>query len=719
MSFWTELKRRNVIRVGVAYVVMAWLLLQVGDTLFDLLDVGPTPGKALLGFLLLGFLPVLLFSWAYEITTEGIKRERDVERDESITHLTAKRLDLVTLAALLGVGGMVLWQHFQQQNAATELAQGDDRSHVQPAVDAGGSASTSIAVLPFTNLSSDPEQEFFSDGISEEILNALAQVKKIKVTGKWSSFAFKGKHEDLRRVGEVLGVEHVLLGSVRQVDGQVRVTAQLVSTKDGFQLWSQSFDRELEDIFAIQEEIAEQIRQRLVAGLGSGLEVAPTDPAAYSLYLEAKELLLSRSGTSIAAAAQLLQRALAIDPNYAPANAQLAIATLLQAADDTGGYGSIPLTEAVATAKPLVDKALVLDPNLAEGWFAKGYYHHRLDQYQTAIDLIEKALQINPNLLNARNQLGFIYDDLGQTDEALTAWREALAIDPLFPPALVNSIFAADLYGRPDDALAAFEHVKNFPGESWVLTLAEGMLQLALGDAVAAQAPLRIAVKLNPEAVPILLTFADALLRTQQLREIADLDAGWQRFLALDLLGRSDEALVGAEEFAASGNPKPLLRLLNRMGDHQEVIDRVVTEGHDLDQLEQQFPADSRSHEVLTQLALAYLKLDNKDRAMELVTRVSRTFDQRQESGIKHWRMHRNHARILALTEDHDAAIRALAIAVERGMQDPVPLAATWPSFEYLADDPRFLELERRVAEAVNSSRQELLLPPIEGPWLQ
>ena len=256
MSLFNELKRRNVIRVAAAYGVFSWLLLQVGDILFQTLELPSIWNKGLLAVILLGLPMALFFSWVYELTPEGLKKESEIGAGQSITTHTARKLNLAIVALLLATMGMLAWQQWRE--AATSPTN-SETTDIAPAAANG----KSIAVLPFVNMSNDPEQDYFSDGLSEELLNQLAQVPGLSVVGRTSSFSFKGKNEDLRSVGRKLGVGNILEGSVRRQGNQVRITAQLIRVADGFHLWSESFDRHLDNVFLIQDEISAAVAKAL------------------------------------------------------------------------------------------------------------------------------------------------------------------------------------------------------------------------------------------------------------------------------------------------------------------------------------------------------------------------------------------------------------------------------------------------------------------------
>jgi len=266
MNFIGELKRRNVFKVGAAYVVVAWIMAQITDVFLENFGAPEWVIKTVLLLLIIGFPLVLLFAWAFEMTPEGIKKEKDVDRSQSITTHTGRKLDF-TIIALMSLALV----YFAIDKFMLTPALNHDKVETTAEVPEPAAVETiskkSIAVLPFVNMSDDTSNEYFSDGISEEILNSLAKVKDLKVAGRTSSFAFKGKNQDLRQIGQTLGVEHILEGSVRKAGTKVRITAQLIQVDDGFHLWSESYDRELTDVFAIQDEIATAILEQLKAHL--------------------------------------------------------------------------------------------------------------------------------------------------------------------------------------------------------------------------------------------------------------------------------------------------------------------------------------------------------------------------------------------------------------------------------------------------------------------
>jgi len=325
MSFYTELKRRNVIRVGIAYLALSWIVLQAADTVFGLLQLPGWADTFVLVLVLLGFVPALVFAWVFELTPEGLKREADLPATPDLHR--AKRLDTITImAVVIGVVLLALdrlYPNVQPQAEPSSAAIAGAEAPLTPI------KRKSIAVLPFINLSSDPDQQYFADGITEQLLDSLARLPDLLVTARTSSFALKGSTEDVRTIAAMLGVEHIVEGSVRRADNQVRITVQLVRAADGFHLWSQTYDRELDDVFAVQDDVAvkvaevlevvldEERRQRMRA---SGVQQVE----AYVHYQRGRALYSEAHGTgdlvsTLGRANEEFARALAIAPHFTEA----------------------------------------------------------------------------------------------------------------------------------------------------------------------------------------------------------------------------------------------------------------------------------------------------------------------------------------------------------------------------------------------------------------
>ena len=442
MSFLAELRRRNVIRMAGLYLVVAWLIVQVGETLLPIFETPAWVLKTLVVLLVLGFLPTLVFAWLYELTPEGLKRDHEVTPAESIASQTGRRMDRLIVAGLVAVVARVAadryWpraekpgsEYISGREPAGATAVAAPETYSDPGFSAPPAAK-SIAVLAFADLSPGKDQEYFADGIAEEILNALTRVKDLKVAGRTSSFKFKGVNEDLRVIGEQLGVAHVLEGSVRKQGDRVRITAQLVKVDDGFHVWSETFDRKLDDVFAIQDEISQAIADALSAQFmdgGAGRHEAGVDTQAYDLYLRARQSLAQRSAASIARAADLFRQATVVDPGFdaAYSGRAAALAILWIYASDPDHASN------AAEAKLAAERALALDPGNAEAHSMLGYVEgFHFWNWDAARRETRRAVELAPNDAEVANFAGDIYRTLGDLDRALKWERRAIELDPL------------------------------------------------------------------------------------------------------------------------------------------------------------------------------------------------------------------------------------------------------------------------------------------------
>jgi TolB-like protein len=462
-NLFSELKRRNVVRVGIAYIVLGWVALQVGDVLFEMFETPAWVGKTLAGLLLLGFPFACLFAWAFEMTTEGVKKTEEVDRSMSITHSTGRKLDFVIIAALVIALGYFVWER-----------QGTGGPSAEVALD------KSIAVLPFVNMSSDEEQEWFADGLTEEILNSLARTPDLLVASRTSSFQYKDKSEDISAIAAALGVAHILEGSVRRGGDRLRVTAQLIRANDGFHLWSETFDREPKDVIEIQENVAIEIANALKTAmdpeaLRKMVSAGTASVAAYEAYLEG----LALEGTSGASgnvedwesARQAFARAIAIDYGFALAHWHMAVywESQIGLTDIGSEMSSLSAEEKLANYQLAIDSAIDRESNKSLALKYRSHKAHINLQFMEAASLAEQYIGDYPNDIEGHSQLIDIIASMRDAERArahLTHLTKVAHDDPNTLNALVNNIL---FVGLTDDAVAlSRDVVQRYPQHAFL-----------------------------------------------------------------------------------------------------------------------------------------------------------------------------------------------------------------------------------------------------------
>jgi TolB-like protein len=467
-SLFAELKRRNVFRAAILYAGAVWALAQ------GISQLGPSVGlpewttRWFLVAAVIGFPFWVAFAWFFEFTPEGIKRERDVEPGESITHHTGRKLDFIIIGVMAVAIVLLVTDRFVLHHGVNEEAAVPEQS---------------IAVLPFVNMSSDKEQEYFSDGISEELLNLLAKLPALHVAARTSSFSFKGKEVPIREIAKTLLVANVLEGSVRKSGDQVRITAQLIRASDGYHVWSETWDRKLDDIFKIQDEIAGKVVDELkVTLLGDAPKARTTDPRAYALYLQARELGRQFTAEALAKSDALYHQVLAIDPRYAPGWDGLATNFVNETI-----IGVLSNQEGLTRSREAAEKALAIDPDYAPAHAVLSRIALTYDNdLPGAAKHFERALGLDPTNLDVLRNAALFLNELGRLDEALALSEALVRRDPVNAIVIFNLGIVQIYARRYDAAIASFRTVLNLsPGRAEAhYELAEA--QLLKGDAAGA-----------------------------------------------------------------------------------------------------------------------------------------------------------------------------------------------------------------------------------------
>ncbi len=563
----------------------------------------------------------------------------------------------------------------------------------------------SIAVLAFTDMSPGRDQEYFSDGIAEELLNVLARETDLRVAARTSSFAFKDKDDTIAAIGDALNVDAVLEGSVRKSGDKVRITAQLIDAQSGFHLWSQTYDREIADVFSVQDEIANAIVRSLPSA-GSQQEfvsVAQANSEAYDLYLQARHQLARRTRSSIEASRSLLERAIAIDPQYAPAHADLAVAVLLLR-EGPSTYGDLTLQEVEAIAAPAVKQALVLDPTLAEAHAAKGLLLGHLSNPVGAIAAYREAIEYNPSVANARHLLYLALMSQGEFVDAFSVIDQAVVLDPMSSIILENYSNSLILRGQFEEALSVARRINNlFP--EWPHS------KTALARAYAANGKLAESLREYERAVAAMggsnldeeAAFSAAMLQLYDHALLKDAPVGPASFIHV-VEGRPGEArsMVLQNSQSQPENPFVFWRAVWTLwatGDDEQALefaeDFIARQTGDTADWASPINWAMPAQQCYPGIYVAGLwqRAGNTDRAAPLLEACRRRIDRMKEQGYVLQYFERDmEAELLVLEGKYDAALAEL-----RRLTDTGKFVSWWirvePIYRPLYDDPRFQEI--------------------------
>ena len=742
MSLFEELKRRNVIRVGIAYTVTAWLLLQVADIVLDNTAAPSWVMHLIMVLLLIGLPLAMLFAWVFEMTPEGLKKEKDVDRTQSITRTTGRRLDFAIIGVLAVGLGYLAWDKFKGSepfSATAPLAAEDSLAEKRaltpfPVAENGSLTpkeqppEKSIAVLPFVNMSNDPDQEFFSDGISEELLNVLAQYPGVRVAARTSSFQFKGKNLDIGEIARLLKVRNVLEGSVRKSGTKLRITAQLIQADTGYHLWSETYDRELDDVFAIQDEISAAIGEalRVELKLGAGEETAAprvaesSNTAAYEAYLSGRHLVNQRGRSNITQAVEELKRAVRLDPEFAPAQAWMAIAWIMML-DSPATYGDLSLAEVKERATPHMEKALALDPNLAEAHGARALFAMNSSDYPTAMKETALALELNPVYVDALNWRQISAGAFGDYAVSLEIQRRIVDVDPLsiigrlnYSPTLALSDLAAGremahglVEQNPWAGYTALGQIELWPGKD--LSGSLGWFMRAYGEDPHDELS-------NRYLISILALVGEY----DEARRISD-----GNLYLVDIQQNQMESAIHTLEITHAGDPDnpavtmdlaDTLHLAGRFEESQSLYTRLQL----LSPSGVIFDTKDTSTRPTLRMAYAY-KLAGDSAASAHAIEIHRTdFEKRRQIGLLYAADYVAEAMATAIEGNTAASFAAIRSAIDNGFRDDAFFRE--PSMQSLAQHPEFLALKADVTKLLAGEHAEVLQlichdNPIPGIW--
>jgi TolB-like protein/Flp pilus assembly protein TadD len=476
MNLFNELKQRNVFKVGGAYVIISWLIMQAGEVMSPALRLPEWVNSMLAFFLILGFPLAMFLAWAFEMTPEGLKMEKDVDRGQPRAVTSGRRMNYTIIALLAVVLVYSVWEFrfrtgpepvsqgpVSQGPAAQTVNPGTEQKVSTPVTQDEGPDSNTIAVLPFINMSSDPEQEYFSDGITEEVLNLLVKIPELKVTSRTSVFSFKGEKIDIPTVAEKLGVAHILEGSVRKAGNRVRITTQLIEAGNDVHLWSETYERQLDDIFAIQDEIAREVVKALkIQLLGEAPSAVSTNIEAYNLYLRGKYFAALYTKESYESAITAYRESIALDANFAPPWEGLSTVLSYQ------GYAGITdMQEAMEASRQAAMRALELDDKLAEAWLALARIQLYYDwDWSRAEVTMRTALKYGSQNAPVLRQATWVALTLGEAERALELAQLAVDLDPLDFAGLRNLGTTYWALGQPEEEERIYRQILELYPES-------------------------------------------------------------------------------------------------------------------------------------------------------------------------------------------------------------------------------------------------------------
>lgn len=454
MKFFEELKRRNVIKATMAYIVVAWVFIQVMTNILPIFSAPQWVMKILMILIAIGLPIWMFFSWVYEVTPEGIKKTADVSNDESITAVTNKRLNIVILIVLIIAIGLNLFDIGKPQSnvvaSTTETAR-----------------ENSIAVLPFLDMSPMKDQEHYSDGIAVEILNALCKFRTLKVVGRTSSFAFKNKQEDIKSIGQKLNVNNVLEGSVQKHQDAIRISVRLTDAENGYTLFSESYSDQIENIYDLQSRIALDIAEKIESKLDlSDNELHPRqkiDPVAYEIFLKGKLQFvngpLNMKPKEVYRAKKYFERAVQLDSSFTEANAYLSLAyfNIFDWADP--GKDKEQMKIAIDSANLLARRAFSLDSLSSGARLAMGsYYFHDYDWIQAEKEK-RRAVALNPGGSEEKFMLASFLSQFHQIEEAISLSKEAMALNPLDQNTASKYLRVLHFARRYDEGMKICKHL--------------------------------------------------------------------------------------------------------------------------------------------------------------------------------------------------------------------------------------------------------------------
>ncbi|HEY3602392.1 MAG TPA: hypothetical protein VGK72_10585 [Chthoniobacterales bacterium] len=676
MNIFTELKRRNVIRMAGLYLVGAWLLVQVAGTILPMFGAPDWLPRTIVLLLAIGFIPALIFSWVFELTPQGLKRDEDVPPEQSIAPQTARRMDRMIIVVLLLALGYLAFDKFVLGR------QSEPTASVSHTIN-----KKSIAVLPFENLSRDPDNAYFVDGIQDEILTRLAKISALKVISRTSTMRYASRPDNLREIARQLGVANILEGSVQRASGTMRVNVQLIEAESDSHLWAESYDRDIKNIFSVESEVAQSVADALKATLlpaesARVADVPTKNPAAYDLFLKGQylfnQLQTSASKDPVAdgkAATDFYRRAVTADPNFA-----LAYARLSYLKSYLHWYGVDNSTAVIEDARAAAEQALALQPDLPEAHLAMGYVHYWCHRdYAAALREFSIARASLPNNAEVMAAIGYVHRRQGDAARGVPEIQQAMALDPrnsLLPREIANSYTALRRYAEADAAYA--RSLAIFPGDIEAQEQRAASMMYSGDIAAAARILAAIPADTDPQGSVSLLRYKLAMTTRQPDAALAALAHSpdwlmtrWEHSLA-------PLSLLRAQALALKGETGPARDAFLKA---EQELQTLLDKPHEL--------ADAQSY-----LGLVYAGLGQKEAALKAGRAAVDLLPMSHDVIVGAFYLERL-ARVEAEVGETQSAIDHLEQLLSSSGGETVSVATLRidPVWDPMRDDPRFKAL--------------------------
>jgi TolB-like protein/Flp pilus assembly protein TadD len=708
----TELSRRKVPRTVGAYAVGVFAALQLMDAAVEPLRLPDWLPTLVVMVLILGFPLVFLLAWKFDISRNGIRKAIPTGL---LTRMQSTMLFSFSLLAMFGLG-YIFYEYYSGVFDSTEPSSQQGRQFAAPA--------NSIAVLPFTDLSAAGDQAYFSDGVAEEILNVLAQVDGLHVAARTSSFAFRDQNEDIREIGRLLNVQTVLEGSIRSDGKRVRLTAQLINVQDGYHIWSQSYDRELDDLFAIQEEIASSIAQSLVksfAGLNQKTSGQTDILAAANAYRTGRLHWWRRTPAELQTALGFFAEALEHDAAFAPAYAAMADSWMLLSL-----YGNITPVKATQKAQPMIDKGLELDPESAETFAALGLARWRIGQYDAAESALRRAVELNEDYIPAQLWLAGVLGDQGRYPEENSILEQAMELDPLNELLAVNYAENQRIRGNLQESRRRLKNLVNLRPDSTVLLRALAEQELEQGHLLEGYKLAQRSYSLEPDDPADVALLAETWLKLGQTGKAEELltaaleksgqnfnllNVYWLNLLLSDRLEEGERLAHELVEGAGDEPTQPMMDTFNMqlgllaLARQDYAAARKFLENAYNPEEEGAFNVDEIL--AITLASLASAKLGDAATAASRLAEAERKITRARLNGVDDSEIHYSEAVVLAMRDNMPEALNKLQQAYDHGFRDLWLLKLDW-RLDGLRHEAQFVELKSRIGKDIEQAMADI-----------